>query len=136
MVLRLVIDTNVLVAALLHPGRTPDRAIEAILGGGGVVLCDRRIEAEYREVLGRRKFAAIPVERREGLLRRLLAGAESIASRPLTAALIDEDDRVFVEVGLSGRADAIVTGNPRHFPRNLGVEVLSPAELLGRLTGG
>ena len=49
--------------------------------------------------------------------------------------MIDEDDRSFIEVGLAGRAEAIVTGNPRHFPRNLGLEVLSPGELLTRLRG-
>jgi putative PIN family toxin of toxin-antitoxin system len=136
MMLRLVIDTNVIVAALLHPGRTPDRAIQAILGGGGRVLYDERVEREYREVLGRRKFAAIPVERRDRMLLRLLDGAESIASVPLDGAMIDEDDRVFVEVGLAGRADAIVTGNPRHFPAHLGLEVLSPGALLTRLAGG
>lgn len=135
MSLRLVVDTNVIVAALLHPGRTPDQALEAILGGGGRVLYDGRVEAEYRDVLARRKFSAIPAERREQLLRRLLAGAESIACSPLELPLIDEDDRVFLEVGLAGRADAIVTGNPRHFPRNLGLAVLSPAELLARLAG-
>lgn len=132
--MRLVLDTNVLVAALLHPGRTPDRALATFLEGGGRVLYDARIEHEYREVLGRRKFASIPSERRDALLARLLAAAESVASERLALTMIDTDDRIFVEVAIFGRADAIVTGNGRHFPADLGVAVLSPAELLTRLT--
>jgi uncharacterized protein len=49
------------------------------------------------------------------------------------AALPDPDDRPFIEVALSGRADAVVTGNVRHFPPDLGVVVLSPRALLQRL---
>lgn len=38
-----------------------------------------------------------------------------------------------MEVALSGQADAIVTGNLRHFPASLGVTVLSPRALIDRL---
>jgi hypothetical protein len=39
----------------------------------------------------------------------------------------------FLEVALSGRGDALVTGNVRHFPGSLGVDVCSPRALLQRL---
>ena len=45
-------------------------------------------------------------------------------------AMTDDDDRIFVEVALAGRADAIVTGNLRHYPSDLGFAVHPPATLL------
>jgi hypothetical protein len=36
-------------------------------------------------------------------------------------------------VAVSGKADALITGNMRHFPGSLGVDVLSPRALLQRL---
>lgn len=131
--MRLVIDTNVLVAALLNPGRTPAQALTAVAARGDVVVYDARIEAEYRSVLGRPKFKAVERARVEALLASVLGGAERLdAVAPWAGAMADPDDRVFVEVALAGRADAVVTGNARHYPTDLAFEVLSPAMLLGR----
>ncbi len=133
--LRVVLDTNVIVAALLHPGRTPDRVIERLFAEGGRVLLDPRIEQEYREVLARRKFASIAVERREALLARVLRASEPTLPVHFDGELPDADDRMFVEVALGGRADAIVTGNGRDFPGIYRFAVLAPAEWLARMEG-
>ena len=130
--MRLVIDTNVVVAALLHPGRTPDRALARALASSTLLL-DERIEAEYREVLARPKFASIPRPRREALLAALLGAGMRVAAEAVPDAMTDEHDRIFVEVARGGLADALVTGNVRHFPVALGLCVLTPAELLARL---
>ncbi|MBU0678834.1 MAG: PIN domain-containing protein [Verrucomicrobia bacterium] len=47
-------------------------------------------------------------------------------------SLSDANDNAFLEVALSARADCLVTGNIRHFPRKLryGMTVLSPREFL------
>ena len=50
-----------------------------------------------------------------------------------TGAMTDEDDRIFVEAAIAGRADAIVTGNVRDYPSGLGFEILPPATLLARI---
>ncbi len=129
-----MIDTNVLVAALLNPGRTPDRALAAMRSHGAVTLVDDRVEDEYRSVLARPKFRAIDPARRDALLTELLASSERVAvASACDVALVDDDDRVFIEVALAGRAVAVVTGNARHYPTSLGFEVWSPAELLARL---
>ena len=132
--LRLVIDTNVVIAALLTPGRTPDLALAALRACAATILVDARIEAEYRTVLSRPKFASIPADRRDAMLETLLGGAEHVQCARFEHAMIDDDDRVFVEVARSGRADALLTGNAKHFPAELGITVLSPAALLQRLT--
>ncbi len=133
---RLVFDTNVLVSALLNPGRTPDLALEAARRAAVKVLVDDRVEAEYREVLSRAKFRKVDPVKREALLAETLAGSERVTvTAPFEGALIDVDDRVFVEVALAGRALALVTGNTKHYPTDLGFAVLTPAALLAMLTG-
>jgi len=130
---RLVIDTNVIVAALLTPGRTPDRALAVALARGDTLLHDARIVEEYRDVLARPKFRRVDPARTAALLASLLAHGEDLGVvAPWVGALIDADDRAFVEVALAGRADAVVTGNTRHYPTDLAFAVLSPTELLAR----
>lgn len=133
--LRVVIDTNVVVSALLHPARVPARCVSALRARGATVLYDARVEAEYREVLGRRKFRGIHPEARDALLCALLDGDALQCVAPFEGALPDEDDRVFVEVALHGAAQVLVTGNTRHYPAGLGFVVCSPAEALAWLSG-
>ena len=134
--MRVVVDTNVLVSALLTPGRTPDLCLGALRARRAAVLVDARVEAEYREVLGRPKFRAVDGARRATLLEGLLAGCVRVGEAPrFEGALLDDDDRVFIEVALAGRADALLTGNARHYPQGVGFEVLSPAAMLARLGG-
>jgi len=66
------------------------------------------------------------------VLRQFEADGELVAASASTAQLPDADDLPFLEVALSGNADALVTGNARHFPEGLGVVVLSPRALLQR----
>ena len=135
--MRLVLDTNLLVSALLKPGSVPGRALLAIWTTGAVVLYDTRIADEYRDVLMRPKFRAIERPQIEELLAMLHERGERLAAVDAwDGAMTDEGDRKFVEVALAGRADAIVTGNLRDYRTDLGFEVHPPATLLARLEGG
>jgi putative PIN family toxin of toxin-antitoxin system len=131
---RIVLDTNVLVSALLTGGGAPDLALQLVLQGEATLLADSRILAEYDEVTARPQFGFDPAERRI-ILDLLSSIAEPVLARPLRLSLPDPDDRVFVEVAIAGCADAIVTGNTRHFvPMKgaLGVPVLTPRQLVDR----
>ncbi len=132
--MRLVLDTNMLVSALLKPGSVPDRLLSAIWSRGAVVLYDARIADEYRTVLMRPKFRAIARKRIEDLMALVAErGQELEQVAAWCGSMKDEDDRIFVEVALAGRADAIVTGNLKDYPANLGFEVHPPATLLAIL---
>lgn len=133
--MRIVLDTNVLVSAMLSGGGAPDMALQLVLQGAATVLADSRVLAEYDEITARPLFAFDEDERRL-LLDTLAAIAEPVVTRPLRLTLPDSDDRVFVEVAVAGRADAIVTGNVRHFvPRRgrLPVAVLTPRQFVDRM---
>lgn len=136
--MRLVIDTNVIVSALLKAGSVPDRMLSAAWERGAVVLYDARILGEYRDVVVRPKFKAIDRARIDALFAMLDAHGQEIGSvPPWSGTMSDDDDRAFVEVALAGMAHVLVTGNLRDFPIDLGFDVEPPAMVLERLlTGG
>lgn len=133
--MRVVLDTNVLVSAMLSGGGAADQVLQAALQGAVLLLADSRMLAEYDEVTARPAFRFDEAERR-ALLDVIERIAEPVVAAPMRLSLPDPDDRMFVEVAVAGRADALVTGNTRHFvPRHgqLGVTVLTPRQLVDRL---
>ena len=129
--MRLVFDTNVFVSVLLTPGGTSDRAFRAAVAIGATFLYDARMLAEYRAVLSRPKFRpVIAPPMIEQLVSGLIASGERIDALPADRSLPDPDDTPFLEVALTGRADALVTGNARHFHPSHGITVVSPSGLL------
>ena len=129
--MNVVLDTNVLVSALLSPFHTPARVLDLILAGEVEIAFDDRIMAEYREVLARPKFA-FDLRAVEDILDFIEHSGIAVTSLPLPAAkLPDIDDLPFLEVAAAAQA-TLVTGNVRHFPpdQRAGVAVLSPAEFL------
>lgn len=128
--MRLVVDTNILVSALLTPSGIPARLVERVQAGSHAVLFDARILDEYHRVLNRPEFPFSP-----GAVAALLSAVEfsglGIDAPPLEIRLPDPDDLPFLEVAAAGRADALVTGNARHFvplEGAHGIRVVSPRE--------
>jgi putative PIN family toxin of toxin-antitoxin system len=129
---RIVLDTNVIVSALLNPHGSPGRIIDLVLSGAVIVLFDDRILAEYRDVLARPKLRIAPVES-AFLLEFIETEGVLAPAPPLEIGLPDPDDLPFVEVAAAASADALVTGNARHFApalETLNVPLLSPAEFI------
>jgi putative PIN family toxin of toxin-antitoxin system len=131
--MRIVLDTNVLVSALLTPHGTCAQVVALVREGRVLPLLDDRVLAEYQEVLSRPKLAIAKEAVAELLSLIEEAGAVVVDPPAREGSVPDPDDRPFIEVALAGHAGAIVTGNRSHFPADLGVQVLSPAELLDRL---
>ncbi len=130
--MKVVLDTNVIVSAFLRPEGPPGVVLDLAEMGAFTVLRDSRILAEYREVLSRPRFAFSAGAVAD--LRAFFAEkGELVAAPPLAIDLPDPDDLPFVEVAVAGKADALVTGNARHFPP--GCSILSPAALIQRLAG-
>ena len=132
--MRVVLDTNVLVSALLKSTGAPAQVLEAVLEGRLVVVFDDRILEEYREVLARPKFArAIDPQAASAVIEFIVAAGERVTASGAAVTVVDPKDAAFIEVALTGGVDAIVTGNQKHFPANVGARVLSPAELIASL---
>lgn len=124
-----VIDTNVLVSALLskHPDSSTVRVLELVFLGNVIPLFDSEILSEYEDVLHRKKFK-LP----ESLIRKIIDEIVRVgepADRILSdEKFVDPKDIVFYEVALSKENSFLVTGNLRHFPRT--PMVVSRAQLL------
>jgi putative PIN family toxin of toxin-antitoxin system len=133
---RVVVDTNVVISALLKPGSVPDRLLEELEARGIAAVFDERTWAEVEEVAHRRKFRAVPRARVRAILSRLASTSERVADVPAYARpMRDEDDRKVLEVALATGA-VLVTGNGKDFPPEAGAAVRTPAEVLTALTGG
>ena len=129
----IVVDTNVVVSGLktLHG---PAAAVLARVSARDIVLCyDARILDEYRDVLARAKLAIPSSEARAFLELVARYGLEARNVARVAYELPDPDDQPFLEVAISLSAEAIVTGNLRHFPTSAGVTIVSPRALLEKL---
>lgn len=129
--MKIVLDTNVLVAGLLSPFG-PCAQIVRMVSSGALVLCfDARILTEYDEVLHRPKFGFRP-DKVSALLDYIKHQGQIVASSPLSGLLPDPDDQPFLEVAVAGQAACLVTGNRAHFPARKcqGIKVVSPRDFL------
>ena len=127
--MKIVVDTNVLVSALIRAEGIPARILDVILSGQVTIVLDHRIYAEYQDVLLRPEFGFAP-EPVDNLLDFLLQSGERVYTITASVALPDASDGKFLEVAIGGSAEFLVTGNLRHFParQRHGVRVVSPRE--------
>ena len=107
--MRVVFDTNVLVAALVFPGGEGDAALRRVIEGKDELLLSRAVLDEFLEVLGR-KFARDAEE-----LAHVAVFVSDLATvvapkRRLRVVKDDPDNRI-LDCALAGSAQAIVTGD-------------------------
>jgi putative PIN family toxin of toxin-antitoxin system len=114
--LRLVIDTNVLISAAIKPAGLQRTVLLLAITRPARLYVSRPILEEYREVLGRRELRI-----RKGLRQQMLQLIKNhtytvVPTRRLHVTS-DPDDNMFLECADAARADYLVTGNQKHFPR-------------------
>lgn len=127
---RVVLDTNVVVSALLNSFGAPGRVLDLVLAGELTVVHDDRVLDEWRRVLAREKFGFSAADV-EALLAFVKEEGLGVNPSPLGIDLPDPDDLPLLEVGHSAGA-ALITGNTKHYPpeKRHGVVVLDPATFL------
>jgi putative PIN family toxin of toxin-antitoxin system len=127
----IVLDTNVIVSGILRPYSKAAAILRLVATGTVQLAYDFRILSEYQDVLNRPKF---PFKKEDTItfLDQVEKEGIVVSVMPLKFRLPDPDDEPFLEVALATRAEAIVTGNKRHFPRKEyeGIRILSPSEFL------
>ncbi len=133
--MRLVLDTNVVVSALLWKG-TPNKLIERASEGEVQLFTSRALLDELRAVLKRRKFTrtigatGLTVTELVASYRKLAYG---VTARPLARQVSrDRDDDAVLACALAAHADMIVSGDADLL--TLGeyreIRITSPAEAL------
>lgn len=132
--MRIVMDTNVLVSGMLTPFGVCGEIVRMLTSSSFALCVDSRILFEYEDILRRPRFK---IEHRmiDIVMAYIDSTSETHNSTPLRDSLPDPDDNQFLEVAVSANVDYLVTGNIKHFPKNLrcGIEVLSPREFLNVL---
>ena len=113
-----VLDTNVIVSAMLRWQSVPGSLLELAFDGVIVPVLNEEIVAEYRNVLARPKFH-LTEEIIEDFISGITERGVFVDAETLAWDLPDANDKVFYEVVMEERKseDAyLVTGNLRHFP--------------------
>jgi uncharacterized protein len=114
--LRLVVDTNIIVSAALKPEGLQRTVLLLAITKPARLYITEEIIAEYRAVLSRAELK-IRKGLRQQVLQLIRSHAHSVKpSRPLQVTS-DPDDNKFLECADAARADYLVTGNQRHFPK-------------------
>jgi predicted nucleic acid-binding protein len=140
LVLRLVLDTDVVVAAVRSPGGASRQLLLDILEGRARLLLSNALLVEYEAVLTRREHlarAGARVDQIVEFLDGLAALCEPVAFdfrwRPSGAAA---DDELVVETAINGQADAVATFNLRDMRAALagyGIGAHRPGPLVRRI---
>lgn len=108
---RYVVDTNVIVSAVLFHQGKPARALDAVLEQGKL-LASEEIVTELNDVLSRAKFERYASEEdRARFLQSLLQEATLIEVTETIQACGDPKDDKYLEAAVSGEAARIITGD-------------------------
>lgn len=138
--LRVVIDTNVLVSALVFRSGPPAKIRDAWLGGRIFPVVSRATTQELLRVLHYPKFALTEADR-QTLLAAYLPFCETLAeprTRKRLPECRDPDDQPFLLLAVAGGVDALITGDEdlAMLAGSVKLDIVSPAEFVQRLQGG
>lgn len=129
-----VIDTNVLVSALMKWDSIPGQVLQRTYAEQIVPVYNREIFNEYTEVLNRAKFH-FPKDKVKFLLTRLKSiGINLDSVESLNGNFPDPDDIIFFEVAMESEKTNetyLVTGNIKHFPQH--PKIVTPSQMLNIL---
>lgn len=136
--MRAVIDTNVLLSALLWRG-TPHLLLEQVRNGSVTLVSSPALLAELAEVIGRSKFdvmlarSSTSCAQTLALVRQL---AEVVDPPPLAQPVCrDADDDAVLALAIAAQADLMVSGDDDllSLASFEGIPILTPAHALERV---
>lgn len=128
--IRVVLDTNILISALLSPQGPPAQVfIMTILQPDTELCVSGNIYAEYEEVIRRPRLGRSAREIEE-TLRTIRERGFWVKPTEAVHACSDPDDNIFLECAQASDADYLVTGNVKDFPDTWGATRIVTARQL------
>ncbi len=127
--IRVVIDTNVVVSANLNDEGLPAAILDLAAGRRIQMYVSEPVLAEYKEVLNRPHLKLTPqrIARSLSVIRKT-----SLLVKPtktVTAIKLDDPDNRLLECAEAAEANYLVTGNTKHFPKSFrSTIIVSPKE--------
>lgn len=132
-VARAVLDTNVLVSALISPGGPSAQLLVALRSGAFELVVSPLMLTELREVLARVKFQRYVTEP-EIVVYVEMIRRESIVHtdpEPSSESLsVDPDDEYLIDLARDARVDALVSGDDHLLTLRHELPGMSPREFL------
>jgi len=123
----IVLDTNILVSALLSREGKPAKVYRMFLTRILLLIYSPQIFEEYQDVLYR-PYLQIPHIDADIVLRAIRQNGKEVWVMPPSVGIMpDEDDRVFYDTAKSTGA-FLITGNTKHYPSE--PFIVTPAEFL------
>ena len=114
--LRLVTDTNILVCAALKPQGLRRTVLVIATAKPAHLYFSSKILAEFKELLSCPEIR-IRISLRNQLLQLLQNQKHGVKPSRCRKVTSDPDDNIFLECANAARADDLIAGNLRHFPR-------------------
>jgi putative PIN family toxin of toxin-antitoxin system len=135
---RVVLDTNVLISALLFTGVSSD-LVPLWQKGAVTILLSREILEEYLRVLAYPKFKLSRQEIRGLIEGDLLPFVEIVnpGRRRLKVVITDPSDDKFLECAVAGKADVLISGDKALLAigRYRRVQIQNPSQFLDAFFG-
>ena len=139
--MRVVLDANVLVSALLQFHNAPSAAIySAIKANHLILVTSKAILAEVQDVLSRDRLATkyqLSPQKQHALVAEVQAVAYVVkAKMAISAVVADPDDNKILACAMKGKAEYVVSGDPhllnlQHFHQ---IKIVTPRAFLAVLT--
>lgn len=135
---RVVVDSNVLISALLSPAGTPRRVLDRLAAASATLLFSDPTFAELAERVAHPRFDRYrSIEQMSAWLDWLVDLSEWVHSWEEITACRDPDDNKFLAVALAGEADVLITGDADLLVLDPfeGLPIVSPRRFLRGITG-
>jgi putative PIN family toxin of toxin-antitoxin system len=140
--IRVVLDTNLLVSAILSPAGPPAQILKLGIENAITLIFSPAIIAETRRVLLYPKLVKlfqkrqVSVEKIEEFLKKLIRISVMVpGALEVTIVTEDPSDNKIIACALDGRADFLISGDTHllKLQRYQGVEIISPMDFLATL---
>lgn len=136
MILRVVLDTNVVVSALLLPDSVPRQAFDKAVDHGEIII-STPVLLELAEVLARAKLNKyLSEQERMRFLVTLLKETKLVSITQQIRECRDPNDNKFLELAVCGNADVLVSGDDDLLVLNpfRGIDIVTPRHFLSEFT--
>lgn len=138
--MRIVLDTNVLVSAVISGSGPPGLLLDEVRCGRCTLVTSTAQLCELQDVLGRGRLRSriLPGEA-DDLIRNLRSVAEVVTDLPDVGDSPDDADNLILAAAIAGRADVIVSGDKKHMlslEDVEGIPIISARDAVDRLRAG
>ena len=135
--MRVLLDTNILIGALITKGTPPDELYQAWLRGEFDLVTPVAQMAEIEDVLARPRLQRFPsTEESEAIVEEIRTRALGFDELPSVDLSLDPKDNPILATAIAGKADLIVSGDKKHvlaLGAVGGIPIVTAREALKRL---